>query len=123
MEKPILTTSLSFHSIAYLPHLESDKGELFVYEKRKMNRRRDRHDVIAQMLKVAMGGKIKTHIMYEVKLNYPQLEECLELLVEKKLLKNNTIRRKKRIIKVYETTERGMEFLDHLEIVNKLWAH
>jgi len=88
-----------------------------------MNKRRDRHDVIAEMLKVAMDGKIKTHIMYEAKLNYPQIEECLELLVEKKLLENNTIKRKRQIIKIYKTTERGMEFLDHLEIVNKLWTH
>ena len=59
-----------------------------MYEKEDMNRRRDRHDIIAEMLKAAMRGKIKTHIMYELKLNYPQVVDYLELLVEKRLLEN-----------------------------------
>ncbi|MGD8506564.1 MAG: winged helix-turn-helix domain-containing protein [Candidatus Bathyarchaeota archaeon] len=94
-----------------------------MYEKEDVNRRRDRHDIIAEMLKAAMGGKIKTHLMYELKLNYPQVVDYLELLIEKKLLENNTIKQKKRVIRIYRTTERGMEFLDHLESVNKLWTH
>jgi len=88
-----------------------------------VNKRRDRHDIVAEILKTAKGGKIKTHIMYKAKLSYSQINEYLTLLVEKGFLENMTIKRKKQTITVYKTTEKGIEFLDHLESVNKLWTY
>jgi len=87
-----------------------------------VSKRRDRHDIVAEILKTARGGKIKTHIMYKAKLSYSQINEYLTLLVEKGFLENMTIKRKRQVITVYKTTDKGMEFLDHLESINRLWT-
>ncbi len=87
-----------------------------------VNKRRDRHDIVAEILKTARGGKIKTHIMYRAKLSYSQINEYLAFLVGKGFLRNMTIKRKRQTITVYKTTEKGMEFLDHLEFINDLWS-
>ncbi len=87
------------------------------------NKRRDRHDIVAEILKTARGGKIKTHIMYKAKLSYSQINEYLNLLIKKGFLENMTIKRKRQIITMYKTTEKGMEFLDHLELMSQLWTY
>ena len=87
-----------------------------------VNKRRDRHDIVAEILKTARGGRIKTHIMYRAKLSYSQINEYLAFLVGKGFLRNTTIRRKRQTITVYKTTEKGMEFLEHLEFINDLWS-
>lgn len=84
------------------------------------NKRRDRHDIVAEILKTAREGKIKTHIMYKAKLSYSQINVYLSLLVEKGFLENNTIRRKKQMITVYKTTGKGIEFIDNIDVVNNL---
>jgi len=86
-----------------------------------VSKRRDRHDIVAEILKTAKGGKIKTHIMYKAKLSYSQINEYLSLLVRKGFLENMTVKRRRQTITMYRTTEKGMEFLDHLESINKLW--
>jgi len=87
-----------------------------------VSKRRDRHDIVAEILRTAIGGKLKTHIMYKAKLSYSQIQEYLKLLVEKGFLENMTIKRKRQTITMYKTTKRGMDFLDHLESINKLWT-
>ncbi len=87
-----------------------------------VNRRRDRHDIVAEILKTARGGKIKTHIMYRAKLSYSQIQEYLALLVDKGFLENTTTKRNGQTITVYRTTEKGNEYLDHLEIMNRLFV-
>ena len=84
------------------------------------NKRRDRHDIVAEILKTAREGRIKTHIMYKAKLSYSQINSYLQLLVEKGFLENNTIRRKRQIVTVYRTTPKGVEYIDNLEAVNNL---
>lgn len=85
------------------------------------NKRRDRHDIVAEILDHARGGKIKTHIMYKAKLSYSQINEYLKLLVEKRFLANMTVKRKRQTMTMYRTTKRGMEFLARLESINRLW--
>ena len=87
-----------------------------------VNKRRDRHDIVAEILKTARGGKIKTHIMYKAKLSYSQINEYLNLLVKKGFLENMTIKRKRQTITIYRTTKKGIEFLNYLEYTNNLWA-
>jgi len=87
------------------------------------NKRRDRHDIVAEILKTARGGKIKTHIMYKAKLSYSQINEYLSLLIEKGFLENMAMKRKRQVITMYRTTKKGMEFLDHVESINKLWTY
>lgn len=88
-----------------------------------ISKRRDRHDIIAEILKTARGGKIKTHIMYKAKLSYSQINEYLNLLITKGFLENTTIKRKRQTITMYKTTRKGIEFLDHLEFINRLWTY
>ncbi|MGD8505407.1 MAG: winged helix-turn-helix domain-containing protein [Candidatus Bathyarchaeota archaeon] len=87
-----------------------------------VNKRRDRHDIVAEILRTARGGKIKTHIMYKAKLSYSQINEYLNLLITKGFLENTTIQRKRQIITVYKTTKKGIEFLDHVESIDRLWT-
>ena len=86
-----------------------------------VNKRRDRHDIVSEILNHAKRGKIKTHIMYKAKLSYSQINEYLNLLIDKGFLENMAVRQKKKVITVYRTTEKGREFLDRLESIDKIW--
>lgn len=84
------------------------------------NRRRDRHDIVTEILKTAREGKIKTHIMYKAKLSYSQINTYLQLLVEKGFLENNIVVRKKQTITLYKTTPKGVHLIENIEVVNHL---
>jgi len=84
------------------------------------NKRRDRHDIVTEILKTAREGKIKTHIMYKAKLSYSQINTYLQLLVDKGFLENNTVVRKKQAITIYRTTPKGVHFIENIETVNQL---
>ncbi len=84
------------------------------------SKRRDRHDIVAEILKTAREGRIKTHIMYKAKLSYSQINTYLKLLVDKGFLENNVIKRKKQIMTVYKTTQKGIKYIDNIESVNNL---
>ncbi len=86
-------------------------------------KRRDRHDIVVEILKTAIDGKIKTHIMYKAKLSYAQLNEYLPLLIEKGFLENTSIRYKKAAKKVYKTTAKGLRFLENFDSITKLWSY
>lgn len=85
-------------------------------------KRRDRHEIIAEILKTAKNGKIKTHIMYKAKLSYAQTNEYLSLLVDKGFLEPFTVKHKKIRKKLYRTTEKGIKLLENFESIAKLWA-
>lgn len=87
-----------------------------------LSKRRDRHDIAVEILRTAIDGKIKTHIMYKAKLSYAQLSEYTQLLVKKGLLENITIRQRKMVKKIYKTTRKGLEFIDNFENVKRLWS-
>jgi predicted transcriptional regulator len=91
------------------------------YEGEGNGRRRDRHEIIVEILKTAMTGKVKTHIMYKARLSYAQLNEYLPKLVEKGFLENDTIRKKRQDKKVFRTTLKGIKFLENFENINSLW--
>jgi predicted transcriptional regulator len=50
-------------------------------------RRRSRTDIAVDILRVAMNGAKKTHIVYEVNLNFNIAQKYLEMLNEKELIK------------------------------------
>ncbi len=87
-----------------------------------VNHRRDRHEIVSEILKCAIGGKIRTHIMRKAKLSYFQMQEFLPLLVENGFLENTIAKHKKRSHIMFMTTGKGKELLRHLESVNKLWT-
>jgi predicted transcriptional regulator len=84
-------------------------------------KRRDRHDIVAEILKTAVNGRIKTHIMYRAKLSYSQVNEYLPMLVNKGFLENAKTSYGKHTTAVYRTTTRGLQFIESLESINKLW--
>ena len=73
--------------------------------------RRDRHDIVAEILETARGGAIKTHIMYKAKLSYTQLEGYTNLLVEKGFLQRHAIFRDARTQDIFVTSVQGEKFL------------
>ncbi|HKZ95052.1 MAG TPA: winged helix-turn-helix domain-containing protein [Candidatus Bathyarchaeia archaeon] len=86
-------------------------------------KRRDRHDIVVEILKTAVEGRIKTHIMYKAKLSYAQLNEYLPMLIERGFLENTSIRHKRVLKRVYKTTEKGQRFLENFDSIKKLWSY
>ena len=86
-------------------------------------RRRDRHDIIVEILKTALEGRIKTHIMYKAKLSYAQLNEYLPSLVANGFLENTTVKNKKCSKKLFRTTMKGMRLIENFETMSKMWSN
>ncbi len=68
---------------------------------------RDRTEIIKQILDITDGAEnvTRTKLMYKAFLSYRQLKEYLELLIEKDLLRYDSITH------TYKTTEKGMRLL------------
>lgn len=75
---------------------------------------RSRLEIAAKILDVAQSGSIKTRIMYDCFLSFPQLREYLELLEENGAL--NYVEEEKR----YYTTKLGMKFLRAYKEIGQL---
>ncbi len=85
-----------------------------------MTQRRDRHDIIAEILETARGGKLKTHIMCEAKLSYHQIQNYLTLLTQHGFLKNTTIKQQRQTLTMFKTTRKGIRLLKQIEYLNRL---
>jgi predicted transcriptional regulator len=79
-------------------------------------KRRDRLYIIAEILKIAEDGSLKTQIMYKANLSFAQLNEYLSFLTRMELLKIHKEERKK----IYRTTDKGEEYLDRYEEISHL---
>jgi len=84
-------------------------------------RKRDRYDIIAEILEAASGGTVKTRLLCKAKLSYGQLTEYVALLVEKGLLENSEVVQNGRFRCVLKTTEKGVRFLESLRSLDTLW--
>jgi predicted transcriptional regulator len=71
------------------------------------NKRRDKIDIIAEILTIAKDGLLKTQIMYRANLSFAQLNDYLDFLTGMNLLGIENENRKK----VYKTTEKGERYL------------
>ncbi len=67
--------------------------------------RRDRHDIVVDILKKAASGRKKTELMSDVGLSYLQTKQYLATLIGKGLLEAGDN-------KVLRTTPRGLDFLN-----------
>jgi len=85
---------------------------------RNASKRRDRHEIVAEILETARGGAIKTHIMYKTKLSYAQLSRYLPLLVEKGFLENLTILKNGQKKHVLKTSGQGEVFLENFRLLD-----
>jgi len=68
-------------------------------------RNRNKMEIVADILRVAVPGARKTHIMYGANLSFEQLEKYLNVLLGRGLLDNETGEGE------YKTTETGMAYL------------
>jgi len=82
--------------------------------------RRDRHEIIAEILKSAWNGAVKTHILYHAKLSYSQVQLYLPKLVEEGLLECLKVKERKRTKLIFKTTNEGKHFVENFELLKKL---
>jgi len=85
-----------------------------------MSTRRDRHDLVMEILKTAREGKIKTHIMYKAKLSYSQINTYLDMLTDKGFLEKKDVKGDKRAQTIYKTTPKGINLVENIEVVNTI---
>lgn len=76
-------------------------------------RRRDRHDIIVEILKTAREGEKKTYIMYKARLSHSQLQLYLGILNRNGMIISDN--------GVYRTTSKGLSFIKEFESVNHLF--
>ncbi len=81
-----------------------------------VRKRRDRLYIIAEILAIAKDGSLKTQIMYRANLSFAQLNEYLNFLLKKELLKVHTDERKT----FYKTTSKGIKYLENYEEISHL---
>jgi predicted transcriptional regulator len=80
-------------------------------------KRRDRYDIMAEILENARGGVIKTHIMFKARLSYAQMNEYIRLLQQKGYLETVTVVRRRKIKTVLKTSSHGEEFLRYFRVL------
>lgn len=80
---------------------------------RGRRRNRNRMEIAADILKVAVPGAKKTHIMYGANLSFDQLEKYLKLLLRRRLLENEADQG------MYKTSKTGLAYLKDFEEYQK----
>jgi predicted transcriptional regulator len=81
-----------------------------------MNKRRDRLQVIHDILRVIKDrdGKIKpTHILYKSNLSHQMMDEYLNELIEKKFV----VEEKTHNSKTYSLTQKGQDYLSQYKLI------
>ena len=76
----------------------------------EMSRKRSSYEISADILKVALGGAKKSHIVYQANLNFSIINDYIQDLTRSGLLHgpmNGS--------KLYTTTEKGIEFINYIE--------
>jgi len=88
-----------------------------VYNSRGGRRKhRDRLSIIAEILKGAKEGSLRTQITYKASLSSAQLRELLPVLLDSNLLEVNEIAKNT----IYKTTNKGLKYLQHYTEIGKL---
>jgi predicted transcriptional regulator len=77
--------------------------------------KRNREEIISQILNVCKNGAIKTRVVYQANLNFKTVEPYLDLLI-----KNNLLEVQNGEKKMYETTQKGESLLEAINQVNEL---
>ena len=75
--------------------------------------KRNRNEIISEILHVCITGASKTRVVYQVNLNFRTVDPYLQLLIKNDLLRVN----KSRHI-LYETTEKGKSLMETINQVH-----
>ena len=79
-------------------------------------KRRSSFLIIAEVLEMAKEGVVKTQIMYDTNMSFPQLKNYLSLLLERNLLEASQTS----IKTTYKTTEKGTQYLQQYRTIAEL---
>ncbi|MCW4041860.1 MAG: transcriptional regulator [Candidatus Bathyarchaeota archaeon] len=74
-----------------------------------MSRKRSNMEISADILRIAMGGARKSHLVYQANLNFSIIKDYLNDLSSAGLLSRPT-----NGSKLYTTTEKGIEFINYM---------
>jgi predicted transcriptional regulator len=82
--------------------------------------RRSKLEIHISILRaLAYHGKLKpTHITYKANVNCSALKECIEFLMDRNLIKEQLINKKKKTRKLYSITELGLTTLRNVKEIN-----
>jgi predicted transcriptional regulator len=83
--------------------------------------RRSKLEIHIDILRaLACHGRLKpTHITYKANVNCSALKECLDFLVERNLVKEQMVSKKRKTRKYYAITENGLTVLKNIREINK----
>lgn len=80
------------------------------------SKRRDKLYIVAEILEIAKEGTLKTQIMYRANLSFTQLNDYIRFMLKTNLLEKISENDREK----YETTEKGMEFLQRYQEITEL---
>jgi len=90
-----------------------ERSELIPLAEHRFARgKRERHDIIMEILKVAKNGKRKTNIMEKVGLSYFQLKKYLSALEKAGFISEGS--------GIWKTTEKGLHVVEACDICHRL---
>lgn len=75
--------------------------------------KRNRNEIISEILNICIKGSSKTRVVYQANLNFRTVDPYLQLLIKNDLIK---VQNGRRII--YETTEKGIYLMKTINQVN-----
>jgi predicted transcriptional regulator len=75
-----------------------------------MSRKRSKLEITADILRVAVGGARKSHIVYQANLNFQIIKNYLKDLINTGLLQSPINGNK-----LYTTTEKGIQYINYYE--------
>ena len=101
--------------------LKGYKVCLHIVEIGLQNMRRSKLEIHIDILRaLAYHGRLKpTHITYKANVNCSALKECLGFLLERNLIKEQTINKKRQKRRVYAITDLGLTALRNVKEINK----
>jgi len=101
--------------------LKEYKVFLYIIEIGLQPMRRSKLEIHIDILRaLAYHGRLKpTHITYKANVNCSALKECLSFLVERNLVKEQTINKKRQKRRVYAITDLGLTALRNVKEIDK----
>ncbi|PVX27420.1 MAG: hypothetical protein CW716_02405 [Candidatus Bathyarchaeum sp.] len=83
--------------------------------------RRSKLEIHIDILRaLAYHGRLKpTHITYKANVNCSALKECIDFLMERNLIKEQLVSRRKQTRKYYAITDLGLTALRNVKEINK----
>jgi predicted transcriptional regulator len=94
---------------------------LYIVELGLQTMRRSKLEIHIDILRaLAYHGRLKpTHITYKANVNCSALKECLDFLLQRNLIKEQTISKKRQKRKFYAITDLGLNALRNVKEINQ----